>query len=124
YMVNQQGQPVLLINIAQTPGQREFDPTISESETWGGYLVSWVRGLSGNTDIFGMQVSNTGFTNPEFDLSKYGNTPTVCDRGQPDIAIGMSTALGSWQDSCGSAGGVDIVGRMIGYRVYLPLVMR
>jgi hypothetical protein len=124
YLVNQQGQPVLLVNIAQNPGQSEFDPAISENETSGGYLVSWVQGPSGNTDIFGMQISNIGYTNPEFDLSKYGSAPTVCDRGQPDIAVGISTALGSWQDSCGSAGGVDIVGRMIGYRVYLPLVMR
>lgn len=124
YLVNQQGVSVTLINIATTPGQREFDPTISENEAWGGYLVSWVQGVSGNTDILGMQISDTGLTSPEFDLSNFGSTPMVCDRGQPDIALGKSTALSTWQDSCGSAGGIDIVGRMIGYRVYLPLVMR
>ena len=124
YLVNQQGLPMTLINIATTSGQREFDPTIGESEAWGGYLVSWVQGPSGNTDIYGMQVSETGLTSPEFDLSNFGSTPMVCDRRLPNIALGVSTALGTWQDSCGSAGGIDIVGRMIGYRVYLPLVMR
>jgi hypothetical protein len=123
YMVNRQGQPVTLINIAVTPGQRELDPTISENEAWDGYFVSWVRGPAGNSAIFGMQLSSTGLTYPEFDISKYGSTPTVCDQGQPDIAAGISTALAGWQDTCGTAGGIDIVGRMIGYRVYLPLAL-
>jgi hypothetical protein len=123
YMLDRQGQPVTLVNIAVTPGQRELDPTISENEAWDGYFVSWARGPAGNTGIFGMQLSSSGLTSPEFDLSKYSGTPAVCDRGRPDIAVGISTALAGWQDTCGSAGGIDIVGRMIGYRVYLPLAL-
>ena len=124
YKVDQQGQPVSLVNIATTQGQREVDPAIDGNETWGGYLVSWAQGPSGNTRIFGRQVSDTGALTPEFDLSQTSNAPMVCDRGGADIAVGKSTALGSWQDSCGGAGGMDIVGRLIGYRVYLPLTMR
>jgi hypothetical protein len=70
-----------------------------------------------------MQLGDSGLTYPEFDLSTYSGAPAVCARGQPAIAVGESNALAGWQDTCGSAGGIDIVGRMIGYRIYLPLAM-
>ena len=124
YLVNQQGQPMQLINIAATSGEREFDPTIAESESWGGYFVSWIQGPTSNTDIFGIQVSNTGLTHPEFDISGSATTPLACDRTLPDIAVGHSTALAVWTDPCGSAGGQDILGRFLGYKVNLPLVIR
>jgi hypothetical protein len=71
-----------------------------------------------------MRVESNGSTHTGFDLSGYGSMPVVCDRGQPDIAAGTTTALGVWQDTCGIAGGIDILGRMIGFRANMPLLMR
>jgi hypothetical protein len=124
YLVNQQGQPALLINIADTSGLREFDPAIAQSETWGGFVVTWTQGPIGDLDIFGMRVSDTGFNHPKFEISHYGTVPKVCDRAASDIGVGNVAALAVWRDDCGSAGGLDILGRMLGYRVNLPLTIR
>lgn len=124
YLVNQQGQPVTLINIATTQGQREFEPAIAQSEAWGGFMVTWTEGGIGDSDIFGMRVSETGFTHPEFDISTNGTVPMACDRAASDIGLGNAASLAVWMDDCGSAGGLDILGRMLGYRVNLPLAIR
>ena len=124
YLVNKQGQPVQLINIATTSGYSEVDPSISHSETWGGYLVTWHQGTTGDMDVFGRKVSDTGLPSPGFDISDPGTGPLACDRWFPDIGMGQSTALAVWSDACGSAGGFDILGRMLGYQVNLPLAVR
>jgi len=80
YLVDQDGLPNTLINIADTQGQREFNPAIAHSEDWGGYLVTWTQGPVSDTDIFGMRVSNTGVTDDEFDIANFGTAPMVCDR--------------------------------------------
>jgi hypothetical protein len=124
YLVSQDGEPIQLINIATMPGQREFNPAIAHSEAWGGYFVTWTQGPISDTDIFGMRVSDSGLINPEFDISSPGSTPIVCDRTESDIAVGEVSALAVWSDDCGNAGGLDILGRLLGYRVYLPLIIR
>lgn len=124
YLVNQQGQPTQLVNIATVSGQSEFDPAIAQSETWGGYIVTWTQGPLNNHDIFGMRVSDIGLTYPEFDISDTSIKPIACDRITSDIAVGNVSALAIWVDPCGSAGGLDILGRMLGHRVYLPLTLR
>lgn len=124
YLINKQGQPVQLINIATTPGHSEIDPSINYGETWGGYLVTWLQGTTGDVDIFGRRVSQIGLTFPEFDISGTAVSPTVCDRWYPDVGMGHSAALAVWSDNCGSGGGFDILGRMLGYRVNLPMTIR
>jgi hypothetical protein len=124
YLVDQGAQPNTLVNIATAPGQRELEPAIAHSESWGGYVVTWIQGPPGDTDVFGMKVNDNGFTHPEFDVANYGTSPTVCDRGASDVAVGNVAAIAVWRDSCGVAGGLDILGRMLGFRVYLPLTVR
>lgn len=124
YLVDQQGQPVLLINIATTQGQREYEPAIDQSKAWGGYMVTWTQGPISDLDIFGMRVSEIGVTHPEFDISHNGTVPMACDRAASDIGLGNTATLAVWSDDCGSAGGLDILGRMLGYRVNLPLTIR
>ncbi|MCJ7659547.1 MAG: hypothetical protein MUO67_10400 [Anaerolineales bacterium] len=124
YLLNKDAQPMQLVNIATTPMIREFDPAIAHSETWGGYVVTWAQGPSGDIDIFSRQVSSIGLTKPEFDISGFGSAPLVCDRGNPAIALGQTSALSVWTDPCGSAGGLDILGRMLSFQIYLPLIIR
>lgn len=124
YLVNQQGQPVNLVNIATTPGLMEFEPSISQSESWGGYLVTWTEMPGTGDDIVGRQVSPTGDTGPAFLISRYDPVPLGCDRRVSDNALGDLSGMSVWYDNCGDAGGDDIVGRMLGYRVYLPLATR
>lgn len=71
-----------------------------------------------------MRMSDAGLTQPEFDISSAGTLPMVCDRATSGIAVGEVSALAVWSDDCGSAGGLDILGRLLGYRVYLPLIYR
>ncbi len=124
YLVDQQGQPVLLINIATTQGQIDLEPAVAHSESWGGFWVTWAQGPVGDLDIFGRLVSEIGITKPEFDLSNRGTGPMVCNSATPDIGVGDVSALAVWKDACGSAGGLDILGRMLGYQVNLPLTTR
>lgn len=124
YLVDKEGNPDTLLNIAETKGQQEFDPAIAHSEAWGGYFVTWTQGPITDHDIFGRQVSNIGLPYPEFDISGSAATPLVCDRSSSQITVGDVSALAVWTDPCGSAGGLDILGRMLGYQIYLPLIIR
>jgi hypothetical protein len=124
YLVNQQGQPVSLVNISQIPGVREFEPSISQSENWDGYLVTWTQQASGDKEIYGMHVSNIGATRTAFLISRYDPNLLGCDRGFSDNALGVVSGLAVWHDNCGDQGGYDIVGRLLGYRVYLPMTMQ
>lgn len=124
YLVDQDGLPVQLINIAETKGQREYNPAIAQGENWGGYFVTWTQGPFGDHDIFGRQVSDTGLRNSAFDVSGTASTSIVCNRQTSHIAVGTMAALAVWADPCGAVGGLDIVGRMLGYWLYLPLAVR
>lgn len=122
YLVDKEANPSTLVNIATTSGGIEIGPAIAHHENWDGYFVTWTQGPFLDTDIFGKQISNIGFTEPEFELS--AADLISCSREDSDIAVGDVSALAVWSDSCGTAGGMDVLGRMLGYPVYLPLVIR
>lgn len=124
YLLDKDAQPVQLINISTTQTVREFDPAIAHSETWGGYVVTWAQGPVSDTDIFGREVSDIGLTKPIFNVSEYGSTSPVCDRGASDVAVGLNSAITVWTDSCGNAGSLDIFGRMLSFQTYLPMIIR
>jgi hypothetical protein len=124
YLVNQQGQPVTLVNISTTPGLMEIEPSISQSESWGGFLVTWTQMPGMGDDIYGKRVSNTGVPGSAFLISRYDPIPLGCDRRVSDNALGVSSGLTVWYDNCGDIGGDDIIGRILGYRVYLPISLR
>jgi hypothetical protein len=124
YLVNPQGDPVSLVNIATTPGLMEFEPSISQGESWGGYLVTWTESPTGVEAIFGRRVSNIGELDSAFLLSRNDPQPSGCDRRFSDIALGKVSGLAAWYDNCGTRVSDDIVGRMIGYRAYLPTAVR
>jgi hypothetical protein len=124
YLVNQQGEPVSLVNIATTPGLMESEPSISQGESWGGYLVTWAESLTGIEEIYGRRVNNLGVLEPAFLISSNEPQQTGCDRRYPDNALGKSSGLAAWYDSCGNRVSNDIVGRLIGYRGYLPTAFR
>jgi hypothetical protein len=124
YLVDKDGKPNTLINIATVQGQREFNPAIAHNEAWEGYLVSWTQGPINDHDVLGMQVRNDGFYWPAFDISGTSGDLFACNRNDPDIAMGNASALAVWSDPCGSAGGIDILGRILGYQINLPLTLR
>ncbi len=124
YLVNKDGDPVQLINIATVNGLPEFDPAIAHSESWDGYVVTWTQGLVTDHEIFGTRVSDIGLTHPEFDISGTSTAPSLCDRETSVIAVGNASALAAWTDPCGNAGGLDILGRILGYQIYLPFATR
>jgi hypothetical protein len=124
YLVDQQGQPTTLINIATTSGQEEYEPAISQSETFEGYLVTWTQSPVGDTDVFGRRISHAGVADPEFLISTYDPVLSGCNRNASANATGDILALVVWDDDCGDAGGWDIVGRLIGYQMYLPMTLR
>ena len=124
YLVDKEGNPNTLVNIATTPGLPELDPDIAQSESWDGYLVNWQQGSLGDYDIFGMRIRNDGYNYPAFDISSPSVIPGVCGRREPGIAAGDVSGLAVWVDPCGGAGGFDILGRMLGYQIYLPLAER
>lgn len=61
-----------------------------------------------------------------FNISLYGQAIVVpCNEQAPVVAGGSPVAMAVWQDDCrGSPGSWDIFGRLLGYGIYLPLVMR
>ena len=73
---------------------------------------------------YGKRVGNTGETGSAFLISRQDPIPLGCDRRVSDNALGHSSGLSVWYDNCGDVGGDDFVGRMVGYRVYLPLTVR
>ncbi len=124
YLLNQQGQPVQLINIATASGQQEYNPAIAQNKSRGATSLPGTQGPVTDHDIFGIQVSDNGVTGSGFDVSGFAGSPMACDRQTSDVAVGDWAVLSVWADPCGDVGGLDIVGRMLGYWIYIPLSVR
>lgn len=118
YLIDQQGQPNTLVNIAAVPGEMEWLPAISQSESWGGYLVTWSAKGDTSWPIHGRVVSNSGLAELPFIVSE----DPLCAGMFPSIASGEVSALAVWVQYCASR--QDVYGRMLGYRMHLPVAIR
>lgn len=114
-----------VLSIGAIWGTPEGEPDIASSEALGGYTVAWSR-FDGDWDIYVRRVSNTGNMEDAINVSVCGNVLIGCNEQSPAVAGGSPVTMTLWQDGCfpGSAGGWDIAGRLLGYWIYLPLVVR
>lgn len=126
YLCNVSGEPTYLLNIATVPGRQEMVPAIEGSEPLG-YTVVWQQ-TDGGFDIFGRRVSGTGDLQPTFEVSLGTRLfPPGHDEAMPAVAGGSPTALVVWHESEPPPApnqDLQVFGRFLGYRVYLPLTVR
>ncbi len=125
-LLNGEGSPSgAFLDIARVMGKPEGEPAVASSEALGGYTVVWSQ-FEGDWDVHARRVSSTGNMESGFNVSVYGNVLIGCNEQSPAVAGGSPVAMTLWQDSCfaNNAGGWDIAGRMLGYQVYLPSVLR
>jgi hypothetical protein len=123
-LVDQQGQWQSRVHLAVAYGRQERDPDVASSEALGGYTVVWSQ-TENDWDIYGRRVRNDGSMEEPFNLSVYGLPVVPCHEETPVVAAGAPVGLAVWQDSClGGGGPYKIAGRLLGYRAYLPLVVR
>jgi hypothetical protein len=124
YRLSKQAQPQALVNIATVPGRQEQMPDLATSEPLEGYTVVWEQ-TDNDWDIMGRRVHSDGAMEEVFNISLYGLAAVPCHEQSSVVAGGSPVAMVVWQDNCqGSAGSWNIFGRLLGYRVYLPLVVR
>ncbi len=125
YLANKDGQSQSLVNIADTPGRQEREPDIASSEGLG-YTVVWAQyqpSPGQDWEIYGRRVSDTGIMGPALNVSLPDGFVIVGhDERNPTVAGGSPVALAAWDGNF--AGLYDIAGRMLGYQLSLPLVLR
>jgi hypothetical protein len=122
-MVDGNGVPAVgFLNIATYYGTPEVTPDIESSEALGGYTVVWAEEAA-DWNIKGRRVSSFGVMEATFDISWQAPAILGCDETSPAVAGGSPLGLAVWNDSCWSAN-IDILGRLLGYQLHLPLIMR
>ena len=118
YLLNVDGAPQLLVNIATTPGISEGSPAIAIGEAMGGYAVAWEHNTDLSPDLYTRQVRSTGKVEP---ISLVSVLPV--DEGHPALANGAATPFVTWQQS--NTAGWDIYAQfLLLERIYLPLTLR
>jgi hypothetical protein len=122
YLCNVDGEPVNLLNIATVGGRQEMMPAIASAEPLG-YTVVWQQTGDG-FDIFGRRVSPVGALQPTFEVSLGSRLlPPGHDEAMPAVAGGSPAALVVWHEAAPGQD-LNVFGRFLGYRVYLPLTLR
>jgi len=123
-LVDKQGQWQDLVDIASMPGRPEQEPDIAGNEALGGYTVVWSQ-TDNDWDIYTRRVRDDGTAEPAFNLSLFGLAAVPCHEQAPAVAGGSPVNFVVWQDNClGGSGSWSIAGRLLGYRVYLPVTLR
>jgi len=125
YLCNGEGQPVSLLNIATVLGRQEMMPAIASAEPLG-YTVVWQQtdGPPGGFNIYGRRVMGEGVMLPGFEVSIGSRSLPAGHYGtMPAVAGGSPSALVVWHEGVSSAD-LDVFGRLLGYRLYLPLTLR
>ncbi len=118
YLLNKEGVPQLLLNLATTSGVRDDYPAIGMSDCLGGYFLAWIQFNDLSTELHVRRVHNTGILEPDELVTEL---PTVIHEAA--LANGPVIPLITWvQDS---SSGTDIYGQFLWSRhVFLPLMVR
>lgn len=124
YLLDFEGTPMTLVNVATSSGHVELSPAIVSSEALGGYTVAWNEYFPGHGawDVFARRVGNTGVMEDAFSVG-WLTAASGCGGRYPAIGGGAPTALVAWTGSCFTTSN-DIIGRLIGYQLSLPLIQR
>jgi hypothetical protein len=124
YLVDKQGQPHTLVNLATAPGRQEAQPDVASSEGLGGYTVVWSQ-FDGDWDVWGRRVYQNGVTQPPVALSVPDGFVIVGhDERNPAVAGGSPVALALWEGSLSGTSDWSIAARLLGYEVNLPAVVK
>jgi hypothetical protein len=122
-LIDKQGQWQHTVNVATVPGRKEGAPDVASAESLG-YTVVWSQEQD-DWNVYGRRVSDTGNMEPAFDISRYGFVAVPCHEQSPVVAGGSPVAMVVWKDNClGGGSNWKIAGRMLGYQVDLPLVLK
>ncbi|MFL7790577.1 MAG: hypothetical protein AB8I69_00430, partial [Anaerolineae bacterium] len=117
YLVDVDGFPVALLNIATTPGIIEGQPDIASSDAMGGYIVAWNMEPGMGSDVYARRISDVG------DMGGVLEVATSSDyEERPAVAGGMPVPLAVWHSWNGND--FDVFGRFLYRQVYLPLTLR
>jgi len=117
YMVDVDGFPVSLLNIATAPGIPEGQPDIASSEAMGGYVVAWTESTGPGADIYARRMSDTGTMQGVLGVT------TLSDyEEEPAVAGGVPVPFAVWHTWNG--GDWDVYGRFLYWQAYLPLALR
>jgi len=86
--------------------------------------VAWNEYFPGHGawDVFARRVGNTGVMEDAFSVG-WLTAASGCGGRYPAIGGGAPTALVAWTGSCFTTSN-DIIGRLIGYQLSLPLIQR
>jgi hypothetical protein len=116
YLVDVDGFPVSLLNIATTPGIIEGQPDIASSDAMGGYIVAWDEEIGMGSDVYARRMSDAGVMEGVLEVA------TLSDyEERPAVAGGMPVPLAVWHSWNG--GDFDVYGRFLYWQVYLPLAL-
>lgn len=118
YMLNKEGEPQLLLNIATQSAEIESEPAIGMSEHFGGYIVAWLHQAALTSKLHFRQINNTGLLEP---VELVAELPVVI--GQPALADGPAIPLLTWTQH--NPPFPDIYGQLIWVeQIYLPYMVR
>lgn len=116
-LLNGNGQPVKVLDIATAGDRPEDGPAVAASESLGGYTVLWSE-LELDDAIWGRRVRDTGEMEPRFPVSPFDGSPSGTNQQAPAVAGGLPLALAVWEDiGTWMTGTTDISGRFLGYRL-------
>ncbi len=133
-LLNGDGQPLDLLDIATRSDRPEDEPAIIGGEGLGGYQVAWSEGLD-DPIVAGRRVSDTGVMGPPFFVSRPeggegppgdGAAPVSVAQSSPAVAGDSPLTLAVWQDRGTYTNIADIAGRRLAFsfegRVFAGLV--
>jgi hypothetical protein len=119
YLVDGDGLPNSLINISTATNVYEGNADVVSSIAAGGYTVVWVK-TDGNTHLFARQVSHEGLLESTFQVTETALSPGYFSESA--VAGGWPLGLVAWESSGQPLR--DLAGRLLGYGVNLPLILR
>ena len=126
YLCTAKGEPSSLLNIAAASGLVEGSPAIANADSLG-YTLVWQQydPDSKGWAIFGRRVTGGGDMHPSFEVSLGGRElPANHEEFWPAVAGGAPNALVVWHENLSTPMNLNVFGRLLGYRVYLPLMRR
>jgi hypothetical protein len=116
--------PATYINVSATYQTREAHPDITASEALGAYTIAWSKDSGENMDIYLRHIDpSSGLTDSPQLIS--GSTPNARDDELlPVVAASATTTFVAWQEFGWGTGTADVIGRVIGFYVFLPLLVK
>ncbi len=116
--------PANYLNLSATLATREANPDLIASDLLGAYIITWSKYSGANSDIYARRIDpDLGLLDQPTLIS--GGVPNV--RGNetyPVVGGGWPTTFIVWHEDGWGGGPMDVVGRIWGYLVHLPLVVK